>query len=128
MGIAARVVGCHRELENPFSIQAAEPVVPIVAVASLLGYSGSRLECARVGVHPEIAPLDIHLAIIFGTANDASDQAVGAINPIVETERKAVNACLIVSCREAGEKILHDIGATIAIGVLGINDVGSGAD
>ena len=63
-----------------------------------------------------------------GAANRPADQPVGAVNPVVEAVAQAVDAGLPVAGIEPGEDDFANVGLAVAVGVLGINDVGGGTD
>ena len=92
----------------------------------MLGEARDGLERAGVGIHAEVAAAQIDLAA--GSVNDSAEQAVRAVDPVVEAERKAVHASLVVVGDEAGEEFFHHVCATVAVGIFGVNDVGRGAD
>src|SRR5688500_5459605 len=82
-------------------IATAELVAPVVADATLLGQSRGRLKLAGVGLHPEVAATDIDLTAAGHPADRAADQAVCAVNPVVQTVGQAVDAGLEVLGGEA---------------------------
>src|SRR5689334_17297615 len=87
------------------AVIAAKPIAPIIARTALLRESRFRLKCAEVRLDAKIAPTDINFywlrnRIADGCCfafDDAAEQAVGAVDPIVETEAEAVDARLIVA-------------------------------
>src|SRR5262249_43535841 len=85
-----------RVMPGERAIVAPEPITPIIASATLLGDPGGGLESAGFGLHAKIAAPDINLDGSSasggrrGAVDDAAEQAVGAINPIVQAKAEAV--------------------------------------
>ena len=120
--VSPRVVFGKREVEKRATVFATEPVAPIVAHAPVLREPGDGLERAGVRVHAEVVTANIH------AADDSAEQTICAVNPIIQAEREAVDARLVVVGHEAGEEFFHHVGASVAIGVFGVNDVWRSAD
>ena len=57
--VAAQVVVGQHELPHRIAVVAAEPVVPVVAVAAVLRVAGLRIELARVGADAKVAAVGI---------------------------------------------------------------------
>src|SRR5437773_5594360 len=95
VGIATDVVIRQWIMPKQGAVVAAEPVSPVVARPSLLREARRRFELASVGTHPEIASADVDF-LAADSVDGASDQPVGAVNPVVESEAQTVDARLII--------------------------------
>src|SRR6267154_1969985 len=72
--------------------------------------------------------MQVELEVSFNRMDFASAAAISRINPIVQPVLKAVDPMLLVPLAKSGEKEFAHIGLPIAIGVLGIKNVGCRAD
>src|SRR5262245_26789575 len=108
-------------------VLAAEPVAPVVTRPALLRPAGGRLDLAGVGLDAEVAVADFELRAVE-VRDRTAEKAAGAVDPAVQAVLEAVDAGLVVVRAEAGEELLDDVGLAVAVGVLGVEDVGGGAD
>ena len=129
VGIAPRVTLREREVEQQVPRGRAEPVVSVVPHAAILRASCHRLDHTGVRLKAEILAADVDLPIgVRRTVDDATAEAVGRINPMVEPEREAVDPRLVVLGVETREHLSDHVRSTVAIGILTVENVRCGAD
>ena len=128
--VAADVAILQRRVEQQLAVLVGKIVAPVVAGTSLLRAAAAlQLEQVTIGIHAEVADAQLHFQTRFvGAMNRAAEQPVGSMNPVVEPVAQAVHAGLPVAGIEAGEDHFADVGLAVAVGVLGVNDVGRRAD
>ena len=108
------------EVVHRVAVVAAEPVVPVVAVAAEL----RRPVCGsdvRVGPDAKIPAAGPHLARSC-ELDLAAAVAVGAVKPVVQAPDQAVDAMLLIAFLEAAVQDLALVGPAVAVGVLGVKN------
>src|SRR5205085_10183350 len=97
--VAAEVALFVRVVKQRRAVVAAEPAAPVVAHATLLREAGDRLQGAddrtALEAESEVAAANVEL-IALGVGDDSAEQAVGAVDPVVQAQREAVHARLEV--------------------------------
>jgi hypothetical protein len=79
------------------AILATKPMSPIVTHASVLREAGDGFESTGIWIHPKIMTAQIDACLgNRAAANDAAEQTVRAVDPIVQSQRKTIDARLIV--------------------------------
>ena len=127
VGIAREVTDGHVIMPHPVWVVVAEPVTPIITPTAKLGLACDGLEFAG-HLEAKIEPVDIRLFTGRLAGDGAAAVAVGGVNPVVQSERKAVHAMLLVALVETGEEYFAYVGAAIAGHVLGVDNVRRGTD
>src|SRR5678815_1339733 len=95
--VAREVTVFEWKMKERTAVLATKPMSPIVTHTPMLSETGHRFEGAGIGIHSEIAAAQINASLgDRSTVNDAAEQAVRAIDPIIEPDRQAIDACLIV--------------------------------
>src|SRR5438552_12400161 len=140
----------NRVMPGRRAVVASQPIAPIVARPALLRESRSRLKSPATGVHAEIAATDVHfdrrsrreealtsfavrMSLLTSaptraqctrlTPNNAAQQTIRAVNPIVQPEAQAVHPRLVVSRGKAREELFDHVGVTVAVGIFRIQDI-----
>ncbi len=126
--VAAGVMVGQGVMLDPRAVVAAELVSPVVSNPSLLGQAGGRLEGPEVGLDPEVATAERHLLAGPLPSDRAADQAIRAVDPVVEPVGQAVDAGLEILGREPPVEELADVGPAVAVEILRIQDVRCRAD
>ena len=134
MRVAAKVVVLQDVMPEWPRVLHAEPVAPVVGIASELRrpalgvqLAGVRPEAEVAAAHGVFLPIDVRPNFRRG-AVAAVMRAACAIDPIVESPPKAVHPELLVAFEEATEEGLPDIGFAVTIGVLEKENFRRGAD
>src|SRR3954469_5440708 len=142
MRIPAQVMILNRIMPGGGAVVAAKPIAPVIPSAALLREAGLRLEHASVGIHPEVPPADVNgragrIRLLTPAAtsdgarfafDNAAEQAVCAVDPVVQAETQAVDASLVIAGCKTGEELFDNISAAIAIRVLRKENIRSGAN
>src|SRR5215472_9530671 len=131
------------------AVVAPEPISPIVSRASLLCKPGGGFENAGLRMHAKVSSSYIHFrscrrlticsaTLSFGvwtldhspglSPNDSAQKSVGSVNPVVQAERKAIDARLIIPRRKACEQLLDAVGRTVSLRGFGVKDIRGGAN
>ena len=113
-------------MPQPGGIVVAEPISPIVSVPSELRLAFLGLEPSLVGTKTKITSADVDLFLCH--RNFSAAISVRAVNPIVQSVIKTVQAMLLIAFAKSAEKSFAQIRFAIAVGVLGVKNFGSGAD
>ncbi len=108
-------------------VVAAEPVAPVIAAAALLRRARGGFDLERVGAEAKVARAQIDFLAGLGR-NDAGKEPAAAVQPIVETPAKRVDASVGVVVGESGEERFPRVGMAVAVGVGEIQHLGGVAD
>src|SRR5688572_5973743 len=120
MRVAAQVALLQRIVPQQSAVIAAEPVAPIVAHAPLLRPPNHRLDLACVRPAAEVTPDQLRRLASLETADLASKQPTGTIDPVVQAVAEAVDASLVVVRRKSAEQLANHVRAAVGIGVFAI--------
>src|SRR5437762_2962311 len=116
------MIGEH-ELVQRIAVVVAEPVAPIIAAASKLGAPGLGIDQALVRPNAKIPTVDVHHGPSLDGLDPAAAVAVGAVDPVIESPREAVDAMLLIAFHEAGIERDAYVGLAITVGILGIENL-----
>src|SRR5262245_22187843 len=109
------------------AVIATEPVIPIIADASLLGEAAGRFEDTGPRLKTKVAATDIDLKArrnagvwrfrarsqvkrTSGAMNGAAQKSVRPVNPIIQSQAQAVDTRLVVFGDEALQYLSDDVG------------------
>src|SRR5438874_2393731 len=115
-------------MQKRLTVVAAQPIAVVGAHAALLRPAGQRLNQAAVRIDPEIAVAQRRRLAGDVRANVAAKQTARAIDPAIEAISKAVDARLVILSAKAGEEHAANIRPIVAVGVFGVENVGSSTD
>src|SRR5690606_23401418 len=127
-GIPRKAATRKHEVETRIRIAAPEPVARVVSRAPELRQPGDGVDLSRVGMNAEIASADIDALPRARGLDRAAAIAVCGIEPAVEAPREAVREMLLVPVLEAAVERLASIGLTVAVRILGVEDLRDGDD
>ena len=129
MRIAAQIMIGQHVLIHGIAVGVAEPVVPVVAIAAVLRHAGLRIEQALVGPDAEVATVGVHhVARLAQFDLPILSVAMRAVDPAVESPLEPVDAMLRIALDESVIEHFAFVGLAVAVGVLGVENVGSARD
>src|SRR5262249_31283612 len=114
------------EMPHRVAVVAAEPVTPVVATAAVLRLPRHRVEVAVIGPDAQVAAGHADALAGLRRLDASATIAVGDIDPVVESPRQRVDAMLLVPLDEAGIEDNFLVRLAVAVGVLGVEDLGGG--
>ena len=126
MRVAAEIVIAENEVPHRIRVVAAEPVAPVVSTASELRLPGLGIDEPGVRLDSEIPAADVDRLAGFRRADCSTAVSVGTVDPVVQAPGKSVDPVLLVAFDEALEQHVAAVGATVTVGVLGVENLGSG--
>src|SRR5262249_39882395 len=132
--VAAEVAIVNRIKPGGGAVVAAEPIAPVIARAGLLREAAGGPPPPRGWGGPEIPATNVHFCTrgsrsedaFAGSGgqsaeigDDAAEESVSAVDPIIQAEAEAVDARLVIAGVETGEDFFDDVRLAITVSVLG---------
>src|SRR5690349_8274244 len=113
----------QHKLIHRIGVVAPKPVSPVVHGVAILRLAGFGLDQALIRANAEIAAADVDRLPGLEGADGAAAVAVGAVDPVVQAPEQPIGAVLLVSFAKAAVEVFTIIAMSVALGVLGIEDV-----
>src|SRR2546421_56077 len=114
--VAPQITILEHEMEKRITVIAAEPIPPIVAVASKLRLARFRFDQPLVGLDPQIVTTQVHLRAGAERPRPPTAPAVRAMQPVVQAPAQAIDAQLQVAFAKATVENFALISFAVSVG------------